>query len=360
MGVATIKLVKGTMPTTTSRNGWTKMQTVIKRWTFIILSTTIMVLFSEKMYWYVQGYVYGELIIVYMFGTYLFLWSLSYFRVNHFWGMFLASVLYPLYVEGIFTGIITTDLTEMMLFYFIGWHSTLSVIIGWYFHHKWLVERRLRLLMITSIALGLVLGLWATTFWLPESIKDQELKIDGTFILGQWSLLDYAVLLAYLGIIYVVSHYLLGKTWNGRFNPSRIDNLFVGAVLAVLFIVRAFSSGIFIVHLVVLFAVILIILYIYKRKNSTDNTVLLRLNGKVQLKDSLILFLIPTSSVFAYTVMMTFYPGDQFVREVLLEGIPVVQSLYGFIFLAFAIYWILRQPSSATENHEVMITSTRG
>ncbi len=313
------------------------MRQIIKRWAFILLSTTIMVFFSEKMYWYTQGYAYAELVLFYMPGTYIFLLAVSYFRVRGFWAMFLAASLYPLYVEGALTGIIVADITGIMFFYFIGWHTTVSVIFGWYFQHKLLVQQRIRALALSSAAMGFLLGIWATVFWIPENVNDPELIAEG-HVLGQWPIADYALLLLYLGVIYTGSHYLLGRFWDDEFRPSRLENVLV--ILYVLFLVslQLITYTVLGVTFVVLCILILISL---RRYSGERKTVLSELGGGIRFADSLVLFLLPVFAVIGYATIAAIRPRDSVIKGYG-DLIIFVQLSYGVVLFLYSVYKVLR------------------
>lgn len=310
-----------------------------QRWGFLILSGIIMVFYSEKMYWYIQGYSYVELVLWYLIGAYSFFWAISYFRINHFWPMFLAAVLYPLYVEGAFTGIITADLTTVMLAYFVGWHTTLSVIVGWYYHRKWLIHDEKRKLIGTSILLGLFFGVWASTFWLPENVNDPELSIENGFMAGQWSILDYSLLLLYLGAIYVISHYLLGRwsIWSGKFTPTKIENILFALSLLLFLSLQLFAYGVLALYLVILYLVVLWILSRYKAKRMDDTTIFQKLRGRVRLDTVLTLYLIPIFAILGYSFMYIGNFGDNLIR-VLFTITYSTQVIYGYVLMLFAGY----------------------
>ncbi len=46
---------------------------------FVTLSTAIVVFFSEKAFWYPQGFILGELILFYAIPIYACLWALDHF-----------------------------------------------------------------------------------------------------------------------------------------------------------------------------------------------------------------------------------------------------------------------------------------
>ncbi|RMG41749.1 MAG: hypothetical protein D6732_02065 [Methanobacteriota archaeon] len=312
------------------------MHPVIKRWAFLLSSTSVMVYFSEKMYWYVQGYSYLELILFYLFASYSVFWAIDHFKINDVWGLALAGILYPLFVEGVFTGIITADITGIMLSYFVGWHTTLAVLIGWFWHRKLLIERRTRTIILSSVLLGLLLGFWATVYWLPENINDPELSPENGFHSGKWLLIDYALLQLYLGAIYIFSHFILSKTWIERFQPSKWENYTILSLVLLLSLIQALSSSFFILWLIFLYAIVLLALRKYSQGHS-EVTVLEQLAGEVRVRDILLLSLINLSAIVAYALVDAIELSEEVIRKLFLNGIVGIQVIYGAGILLYSI-----------------------
>lgn len=318
------------------------MHPAIKRWGFLLSSTSVMVYFSEKMYWYVQGYSYLELILFYLFASYSVFWAIDHFKVNDVWGLVLAGVLYPLFVEGVFTGIITADITGIMLSYFVGWHTTLAVLLGWFWHRKLLIEHRARTIALSSVLLGLLLGFWATTFWLPENVNDLELSPENGFNPGKWSLIDYSLLQLYLGAIYVISHFVLSRVWVEEFRPSKWENYSILVIILLFSLIQVLSYSFFILWLILLYAIILVSLRKYSQGRS-EGTVLEQLAGDVRLRDILPLFLINVSAIAAYAFVDAIELPEEVIRELFLNGIVAIQVMYGAGILLFSIIRVWRK-----------------
>ncbi len=325
---------------------WT-MHPLFKRWGFILASTSVMVFFSEKMYWYVQGYSYLELIFFYLFATYSVFWAVNHFKVDDFWGLALAGILYPLFVEGAFTGIIIGDLTGIMLSYFVGWHTTLAVLVGWFWHRKLLIEHKTGVIVASSILLGFLLGLWATTFWLPENINDPELSPQNGFHIGKWSLFDYSLLQLYLGAIYVLSHFLLSKVWIHEFRPSKWENYFVLAVILLFVLGQALTYSFFVLFLIFIYAIVILSIRRYSEEKNNE-TIFEKLQGQVFLRDVLALLLINVSAIVAYALVDAIHLPEGMIRELFLHGIVAIQVVYGAGVLLFSLInpWRRKNPSS--------------
>ena len=75
------------------------MKQWVKRLIFVVLVTAVFVFFSEKAYWYPQGYAIFELILFYGVTVYAVLWAIDYFKVRNLAGMILVAGLFNLSSE---------------------------------------------------------------------------------------------------------------------------------------------------------------------------------------------------------------------------------------------------------------------
>ena len=316
----------------------------LKRWAFLILSSIIMVFYSEKMYWYVQGYAYVELSFYYIFGVYMFFWIIQKFRVQSFWPMFVAAVSYPLYVEGLFTGIITLDTSIfVMLSYFIGWHTTLSVILGWYFHHKWLIQRETGKIIASSILIGIFWGAWSVVYWTETQTNDPEMQ--EMFKLGQWRIYEFALLAFYLAALYALAHFLIGKVWIRSFQPGKLENITIGLVLLFFLIIQILTAGIFVFILLLHFVLLFLILRYYRDRVAEEDPVIFeQLHGEVRIRDAMLFLLMPFLATVIYGIFSCNRPADAFIDDIIFNGIVFLQLTYGFLLYLFAIYKTLQTP----------------
>lgn len=322
---------------------------IVQRWLLLILSTSVMVFFSEKMYWYIQGYKYLELFIFYIVGVFMLFAVISYFKITDFWPFVLASVIYPLYVEGLFTGIITADTSLfIMLSYFIGWHSFLAVIIGFYFHRKWLKEHNTKLLTVSSALLGVFWGIWSIIYWTAKQKNDVEL--DDYYQVGQWSISEFAMFAGYISIIYIISHYLLGKLTITRFHPGRVEKVLMGFIVFLFLALQTLTNGPLVIILVFHFLVVLSVLNVYRTRKIDDTsgeTVLSKLTGSVQFKYTLIFLLMPALAILVYAFFYYNTPSDAFIDSYIYNGIVYTQMLYGFILYSTALIKTFRWKPTA-------------
>ncbi len=125
----------------------------------------ILVVWSEKMYWYLPGYTFVELVIFYSFPTMMLLWAIGRFRVSNTAALALTADLFTLAVEGIITPVVYEDgPLPIVGLYLYAWHGGLSVMFGWYIIRKWALAHRRVALGVASLGMGAVWGLWSTTY----------------------------------------------------------------------------------------------------------------------------------------------------------------------------------------------------
>ncbi len=339
---------------------------LLKRWGFLLLSALVMLFFSEKMYWYVQGYAIGEILILYSFGAYLVFWSIEYYKVNDFWSLFLSAMLYALLIEGIFTAlIIVAGLAGPILTsYYFGWHSLLSVVFGWYFLRKWLIEESTMKLLISSILTGVFWGLWSLGYWLPEIISSPEMQED-PFDPGKWSLERYSSVVLTFGLMLVLAHWLLGKDgfWLFSFRPSKLENLVMFGLIGAMFLLQLVLWNLLATPFVIMLGLVFYALRKHKQgvefqaSDPVENgamvgeefqTLFGQLAGDVRFKHAFILVLIPIISIIVYGLALAIDPPEFMIRG-LYWTIVSVQTIIGGILGIMAIWKNIRRgriPSS--------------
>ena len=143
------------------------MQSFFNRILFAAMSAAILVVFSEKIYWYIQGYGFLELLLYYFFPTYVFLWAIEAFHVRRWAPLFLAAALYGFLVEGVLAPVLYED-GLLGLFHVsytsLAWHALISVLFGWYWLRRLLIQGNDRRIMLWSAVFGLFWGLWSLAY----------------------------------------------------------------------------------------------------------------------------------------------------------------------------------------------------
>ena len=165
---------------------------------FVLLSTVVIVFFSEKAFWYPQGFVISELILFYAIPIYACFWSIEHFRVRRLSSLILVAALFAFLVEGVLTPVMFEAglFDSVMPSYFIGWHGLLAVIFGYYLIRKWLLAGQWQNVVAGSVLFGLFWGFWSITYWLPESaVEWAKMAADGEIASGNtlWSLSEFGL-----------------------------------------------------------------------------------------------------------------------------------------------------------------------
>ena len=321
------------------------MQSFFNRLLFAILSAAILVVFSEKIFWYIQGYGFLELLLYYFFPTYIFLWAIEAFHVRRWAPLFLAAALYGFLVEGVLTSVLYED-GLLGLFHVsytaLAWHALLSVLFGWYWLRRLLIEGNDRRIIIWSAVFGLFWGLWSLSYWLPENLNDPELLTDG-FILGKWPVGAFAIFALLFTAVLAISHLALERGyWQASFKPSRYE---IGAVwLAVVayFIVNVVSVVPFApVKLAVLLALVFLPLWI-NRQREPEGSLLADLAKPIVEKKVVLLFIMPIVAIAIYGLAFALQPGEDTIR--LMSALPLIwiPTILGGILFLVAIFFTWR------------------
>jgi hypothetical protein len=314
------------------------MQSFFNRLLFAALSAAILVVFSEKVYWYIQGYGFLELLLYYFFPTYVFLWAIEAFRVRRWAPLFLAAALYGFLVEGVLTPVLYED-GLLGLFHVsytsLAWHALVSVLFGWYWLRRLLIQGDDRRIMLWSAVFGLFWGLWSLAYWLPENLDDAELLAEG-FILGKWPVGAFAIYALLFTAALAISHLALARGyWQASFKPSRYE---IGAAwLAIIayFIVEVVLAVPFApVKLGALLALVFLPLWM-NRQREPAGSLLAELAKPVAEKKVVLLFVMPLAAIVVYGLAFFLQPDENTLR--LMSALPLVwipTIVGGILFLA--------------------------
>lgn len=210
----------------------------LRRVWFALLVSAIAVVFSEKLYWYVTGYGFFDLLIGYFFPSYMTLFLIDTFRVRRLAPLFLAAAVFGFVAEGVLVGTIYEG-GPLGLFHIsytpLAWHAPLTILFGWHWLGRRLATGSWRGLVVGCALVGLLWGLWAMAWWLPENAADPALLAQGAR-LGQWPVVDFARHAFLFTAVVATSHWLLDR--GGRldtFQSSRTELVLVAAGLLFFF-----------------------------------------------------------------------------------------------------------------------------
>ncbi|MFV1989892.1 MAG: hypothetical protein ACC652_04040 [Acidimicrobiales bacterium] len=319
---------------------------------FVYLSSTIMVLASERVYWYWSGF--GADSVLTLGGFYLIpamagLWALALTPARFAHHVVLAAAIFAFVVEGVLTPIIYLDgPLPIMAAMFVGWHGLIAFVGFWYFVRRLLLAGQLRHLALGSALFGAFWGVWALSSAVStpsdaaevaESGGDPTLLVPGEFLL-------YAGL---VGVTLAVAHWLIGYVWPTAWKPGRRSTLALAAVAGIYMSV-AVLPGVFWAPLklgVLLWGTWRLLRRPVSVDAECEPTVLDRLAGRVLLRHALVLMFMPVAAAATYLVLWQFRSNVSFLGT-LYGGLVVLQIVAG----AWAFVWAWRRGriSASTPN----------
>ena len=317
------------------------MKNFVHRWLFVGLSTAITVFFSEKVYWYVQGYAYKELVLYYALPVCACLWAIDAFRVRRSPALVLVAALYAFLVEGVLTPVLYEAglFDPLMPAYFIGWHGLLSFVFGWYVLQKWLRRGQWGRVLVAGCLVGLFWGAWSLTYWLPETLASSANS-------GRWPVIDFARYAFFFTFTLALSHWLLGRgMWPREFKPSKAEKWFIILAHAALFTLLAW---LLLPWAPLKLAALLGIIFLALRKERArvpgepHETLFSEMEGPIKGLHVLALLAMPAVATGVYALAVRVQPSEDVIRAVLLESVPFFQALVGAGLFLWAVWAVLR------------------
>lgn len=216
-----------------------RTQRLAARLSFVVLSAAIVVVSSEKFYWYPQGFTavgFVELSAFYALPVAATLWVIERYNINRPWPILLASGIFALGVEGIITPVLYEDgPVPALALYFFAWHGVLSFGFCWYLARRWALTGCRTRLAMGSALYGAAWGLWSVTYWRTESIEEFETENaagDASWDPGQWGVPKFALYAATFTAVLITAHWLLGFVWPTDWQTTRRWNLATALLLA--------------------------------------------------------------------------------------------------------------------------------
>jgi len=315
---------------------------LIKRTLFILLSSTVMVFFSEKVFWYVQGYAILELVLFYALPVSVCMWMIDLFRIQRLSGVVLIGALFGFIVEGVLTPVAYESglLDPVMPAYFVGWHGLLSLVFGWYLIRKWMIEGSWKKLLLTGSAFGIFWGLWSLIYRLPENIQEfEEYILTGEHWLpGAWPVGDYLFYtITFTGML-MIAHWLLGRgIWQPSFKSKPWEIIILIGILAFIFAFTVFPIvPLGILKLIAMIALVILPLMINHLQRD-EVSVLSSLEGRIRFSHTFPLLIIPLWATLIYGLAAIFPPPESWLKT-LYESFSIIQALIGAGFFIWA--WV--------------------
>ena len=321
----------------------------LRRLAFVYVSALIMVVGSERMFWYYDDAdlpTFAELGAFYAIGVYALLWVMERFRTTSFWSFLLAVPVFGYVIEGVITPVLYEGgPTPVFPAYFTGWHGLLSVVVLWYGLRGWLIRDEWRPVLLAGVLLGVLWGLQATTMWLPTNLEDATLEADSR-IRAPLDFLRYATRTT---AVLVGGHWLLGHgLWVRRLGRSRVTE--VATAITIGGIVVAWSLSI--PWAGPMFAVLVgAVVWVLRRhrRDATGPGTLERLDGRISVRALAMLLPMPVVAAAVYAGVYESDPGEHAITA-LMYAIMATAALAGATMVAVSWIRVLR-PARSRPRH---------
>ncbi|MFO7944386.1 MAG: hypothetical protein R6U51_08845 [Anaerolineales bacterium] len=267
-------------------------------------------------------------------------------------GVVLIGSLFGFLVEGVLTPVIYEAglLDPVMPAYFVGWHGLLSVVLGFYWIRRCLIESRWKALLGGGFALGVFWGLWALPYRLPEAIQEfQALLAEGKhWIPGAWPFPDFlAYTLIFTGML-MAAHWLLGLGfWESTFRLNRWELGIMVSLTCLIFISQVFVIlPLAVFKLLALIILALMPLEISRRQQPDRSSLLASLSGSVSFVQTLTLLSLPLGACLIYGLAGLYPLPDDALRS-LYEILSLGQTLLGAGLFLWAWVQSIRDPGKS-------------
>ena len=312
------------------------LRSVSGRVLFAALSAAILLVFSEKLYWYVTGYSVLDLLLGYFFPAFVLLWVVDAFRVRRPAALFLAGAVFGFVAEGMLTNTLYAGGP-------LAWHAPLSVVFGWWWLRRELLAGRGRRLALGCAAVGVLWGLWALAWWLPENAADVALLAQGAR-LGRWPVADFARHAATFTALLAAAHWLLGRGgWRATFRPTWVEAALLAGGLLLFFATQVLPVYPWApLKLLALVGATLAVLAVNRRREAPGSA-LSDLAGPVAARRLLPLALMPAAAVAVYALAAALNPSPDLIRAITAYGLVLGTAVLGGLAWLLAALIVVRQ-----------------
>ncbi len=160
----------------------------------------MLMFFSENVFWSryrpaedsLSNYVMTCL--AYSLVAYILLALVRIYRIRSLWAVFLAGAACGWLAEGVIVQTAYEQFPLQLSWTGLAWHALISVVWGWYFLRKLLLQGSTRQVLLHSALFGLFAGAWAISWWLetpgsqtpPLAYAVYACVTSGLFILSCW------------------------------------------------------------------------------------------------------------------------------------------------------------------------------
>lgn len=254
----------------------------------------ILYCFSESFFWtrpteaHLSGYVIGWLL--YTFLTFTLFATINYFRVRSVGALFLAGSLYGWLIEGVVMQTMYDSLPWQLSFTGLSWHALITVLGGWFYTRKILLENKPLKTLLLGGGFGLFYGLWSLNAWVQEAAITP--------------LPAYVRFVTLSSVLLIACYALHDRLALSAFQPGRVEVgvqvVFLGAYF-IFVTVPAQPLALLILP------PLLLLTYSALRRNrrvEKRTNVLVALNGRVRWWNYLLLLVTPIAAVMVYALLL--------------------------------------------------------
>ena len=336
-----------------------RLLTAARQWAFVTVSALIMVVASERIFWYytdANPLAFAELAVFYSVPVYVLFWFIARYNIDDWWALLVAVPIYGYVVEGIITPIIySAGPNPFFPVWFTAWHGGLGTLTVWFMLRRLLVAGRVRATLVLAVTLGLFWGTWATTMWLPENLNDPELAESAPQVR---SALDFARYATITSLVLAGGHWLLGRgLWVASYRPSRSVAFVVGTTCLVVAGAYSFVYPWAAPMFVVLIGGVALVLR-RNAKVANGATVFEQLAGPVSLRALSMLGALPLSAAGVYAIWTEVQPPAALIRSVVLYGTIGVQTVGAGVAMIWSVAKVLRRTTRSQAKHATYHDST--
>ncbi len=327
---------------------------------FVYLTSTIVVMASERAFWFWAGFSADSVLflgVFYLIPTTAVLWAVALGLARQFHQIIMAGALYAIVTEGVLTPVIYADGPLLILAaMFVAWHGLIAFTGFWYLVRRWLLDRDRPRLVTGSLFFGTFWGVWALASAIGDPPDEAE-AVESGFDLVVLDPVEFGRYALMVGVTLMAAHWLIGFVWPTGWRPGRRSTITLlvlsGAYFAVAVLPAVFWAPI---KLAVMLGVTWRLLG--RQSPAVEEnmpTILDQMTGRVHLKDCAILVLMPVAASMTYALLWPLRSESQ-VLEIVYWGLVWTQVVVGF----FAYIWAWRQSRPSAVRAERVVISAVG
>jgi len=271
--------------------------------TFALLNGFIMFFYSERLFWTIyrsEDSIQDHIItwLFYSAVTFIFLWAVKHFRVRNLWALFIAGALYGWLVEGVLAWTLygtepSAPFPLSISVTSLSWHALITVMVGWYYVRKTLLQNNLAKTAMVAALIGLYWGAWSMFLW-----RENPPVITPTYKFFLYALVMTSLL--------ILSYWLIDRCHPAHITPGKFGLGFCAFVLLGFFIIQNIVNLGF-RPLLILTPLLLLIYFTLRRNRKKEecSDLFVVMEGKVKLVNYLMILAMPIFATAFYRFGLT-------------------------------------------------------